>query len=66
MLGDNDKKILALMKENSGITVSEISRRIGLGTTTITKHICRLRAQGTIERTGSKKNGQWIVRGMEN
>lgn len=66
LLDENDKKILALMKGNSSITVSEISRQIGLGTTTITKHICRLREQGTIERTGSKKNGQWIVCGMEN
>lgn len=58
---DIDEKILTLMEKNSRINVSEISRQIGLGTTTITKRIRRLREQGIIERNGSKKNGLWIV-----
>lgn len=61
LLDDIDEKILILMRENSRINVSEISRLIGLGTTTITKRIRRLREQGIIERNGSKKSGQWIV-----
>lgn len=61
LLDDIDEKILILMRENSRINVSEISRLIGLGTTTITKRIRQLREQGIIERNGSKKSGQWIV-----
>lgn len=46
---------------NLEINVSEISRQVGLGTTTIIKRIRQLRDQGIVGRTGSKKKGQWIV-----
>lgn len=58
-----DEKILRIMRENSSVKVSEISKRIGVGTTTITKRIRRLREQGMIERAGSKKDGRWMVNG---
>lgn len=58
-----DEKILRIMREDSSVKVSEISKRIGVGTTTITKRIRRLREQGMIERAGSKKNGRWMVNG---
>ena len=61
VLDRNDDKILELMKENANISVSEISRRVELGTTTLTKRIRRLKEEGFVERKGSKKNGQWIV-----
>lgn len=60
-LDDKDEKIIALMKENSSIKVSEISRQIGIGLTTITKHIHRLKEEGLVARKGSKKKGEWIV-----
>lgn len=58
-----DEKILRIMREDSSVKVSEISKRIGVGTTTITKRIRRLREQGMIERAGSKKDGRWMVNG---
>lgn len=58
----SDRKILELMKENSNISVSEISRQVGLGTTTVTKRIHRLKEVGIVERKGPKKTGQWIVK----
>ncbi len=58
----SDGKILELMKENAGISVKEISKSVGLGTTTITKRIRCLKEKGIIERKGSKKTGQWIVK----
>lgn len=58
-----DGKILRLMKEDSSVKVSEINKKIGIGTTTITKRIRRLREQGIIERIGSKKDGKWMVNG---
>ncbi|MCM1373706.1 MAG: putative DNA binding domain-containing protein [Muribaculum sp.] len=58
----SDDKIVKLMKENSNISVSEISRLIGLGTTTITKRIRCLKEKGIVDRIGSKKTGQWIVK----
>ncbi len=56
-----DKKILALMKENGDITVSEISKRLGVCMTTVTNRIRRLREGRVIERKGSKKKGWWKV-----
>ena len=61
VLNECDKKILRWMKENSNITVYELSGQIGVGTTTITKHIRVLREKGIIKRIGSKKNGQWVI-----
>ena len=57
-----DKELLMLMKENSSISVSEMSRQVGLGTTKITKRIRRLKEEGFVERKGAKKKGQWIVK----
>ena len=61
MLDSKDEGILMLMEENSSINVAEISSRINLGTTMVTKRIRRLKEKGIIERTGAKKKGQWIV-----
>lgn len=62
VLDSNDDKILELMKKNSNISVSEISRLVGLGMTTVTKRIHRLKKERSVERKGSKKAGQWIVK----
>ena len=61
-IDSNDDKILGLMKENANISVSEISKLVGLGTTTVTKRIHCLKEKGIVERKGSKKTGQWIVK----
>ncbi len=61
MIDSSDGKILELMKENTNISVKEISRSVGLGTTTITKRIHCLK-EGIVERKGSKKTGQWIMK----
>lgn len=50
------------MKENSNITVRKLSEQIGVGVTTISKHIRFLKENGTIKRNGSRKNRQWMVR----
>ncbi|MCI9142773.1 MAG: winged helix-turn-helix transcriptional regulator [Lachnospiraceae bacterium] len=62
MIDSHDGKILELMKENSNINVSEISRLVGLGTTTVTKRIHHMKEEGIVDRKGSKKTGQWIVK----
>ena len=49
------------MEENSRITVSEISQKMGIGATTITKRIKYLKDQELVVRNGSKKSGQWVV-----
>ncbi len=61
LIDSKDEEILKLMKENSSIIVSEISRQVDLGTTTVTKRIRHLKEEGLVERKGSKKKGQWVV-----
>lgn len=61
VLNECDKKIIGGMKENGTITVHELSGQIGIGVTTITKHIRVLKEKGIIKRIGSKKNGQWVI-----
>lgn len=61
-IDSRDGKILELMKANPNISVGEISRLVGTGTTTITKRIHRLKEEEIVERKGSKKTGQWIVK----
>lgn len=61
VLNECEQKILSRMKENSKITVHELSGQIGVGTTTVTKHIRALREKGILKRIGSKKNGQWVI-----
>ncbi len=60
-LDDVDRKIVSLIKKNGNIRVSAISEQIGLGTTTVTKHIHRLKTMGVIGREGSKRNGRWVT-----
>lgn len=61
LLDRRDKDILTLMEKNPSIKVNEISVQIGVGTTTVTKRIHRLKEERIIERTGSKKNGRWVI-----
>ncbi|MCM1296534.1 MAG: putative DNA binding domain-containing protein [Muribaculaceae bacterium] len=65
LLDEHDEKILELMGQNSKIKVSEISVLVGLGMTTVTKRIGILREKGFVRRVGSKKTGQWSVRGRQ-
>ena len=62
LTGSKDEQILMLMKNNRNIRVHEISKLLGVGTTTVTKRIRHLKERGIVERNGSKKNGCWIVK----
>lgn len=62
LTGSKDEQILMLMKNNRNIRVHEISKLLGVGTTTVTKRIRQLKERGIVERNGSKKNGWWIVK----
>lgn len=61
VLNECDKKIVSLMKENTNITVHQLSGQIGVGVIMVMKHIRALREKGIINRIGFKKNGQWII-----
>ena len=48
-----DRRILAIMQEDSSLAVADIATRVGLSQTPCWRRIQRLRADGVIERTVS-------------
>jgi ATP-dependent DNA helicase RecG len=61
-LGKSEKLILEAVSDNPEITISELSERIGIGTSAIENNIKKLKEKGLIERTGGRKEGQWMVK----
>jgi ATP-dependent DNA helicase RecG len=57
----SSEKIIALMKEQSSITIIELSKKIGISTRAIQKHIQKLQIDHKIIRNGSDKSGYWEV-----
>lgn len=60
-LGDNQKKILHLIEEDPYISLSQLSKSIGISQTAIEKNIKRLKESGLLRRIGSAKGGYWEV-----
>ena len=58
----SDQKVLALMKENSKITINELMERLSMSESGIKKVIKKLKDEGTVSRTGSLKSGYWEVK----
>lgn len=56
-----DEKILNLVEQNQNITQMQMSKIIGVGRTTIAKHIKKMKEQNIIERIGSDNTGYWKV-----
>jgi ATP-dependent DNA helicase RecG len=54
-------KILALVKDNPSITTVSMANKIGVGKSTILRHLEQLKAQGIIKRTGATKKGYWHI-----
>jgi ATP-dependent DNA helicase RecG len=61
-LSDIEIKIIELMSENPGIHADKIAENLGLTKRYIEKIIRKLKELGMVDRTGSKKNGEWIIR----
>lgn len=47
-MGDIDRKIITLLRDNARIPVSEIATRIGVSRATVQKHLDQMEANGTI------------------
>ena len=57
-----EKAIIALIKENSKISRSIIANKLGIGTTTVYRHLESLKQKGIIERIGGYKGGYWKIK----
>jgi len=61
-LGESQKRIIELIRENMKISKKELSQRIGIGPTAIDKNINSLKKKGLLNRIGPDKGGHWEVR----
>lgn len=57
-----EKIVLSAIKENSHITQAQLSTKLNRSDRQIRRVLKELREKGIIERIGSRKSGQWIVK----
>ena len=55
-------RVFALINENNGISKKAIATKLGIGTTTVSRHIKILKDKGAIKRKGGDKGGYWEVK----
>ena len=60
-LNKTEKKVIALLIENPGLTSVELAEIIGVTKRTIERTFKSLQEKKMIERIGSKRDGNWIV-----
>jgi len=58
---EKSSEILQLIKNNSQITIEELSILLNKSTRAIEKHIANLRNKGLLERIDGRKQGHWKV-----
>lgn len=56
-LGDNQLRILSEIEKDNTISITTLSKNIGIGTTAVENNISKLRKPGYLKRVGSAKNG---------
>ena len=60
-LGSNQKLILDIIINNPQVSLSQLSKKIGISQTAIENNIAKLKKRGLIKRIGSTKGGYWQV-----
>jgi len=55
--------VIALLKQNSKITVLELAEKVGITTRGIEKILQRLKDKSIIKRIGPARGGHWEVKG---
>lgn len=60
-LGENEIKIIELMKYNKHITAKELSEYIKISTMAVDNNILKLKQKGILKRIGPAKGGYWKV-----
>ncbi len=61
-VNETERKILSVLKANPSITRTELSKAIGIGTTTVYRYLKKLQDVGIIGRIGSDKTGHWEIK----
>ena len=61
-LTERQKDILSLLSSDGTLTIEVMSKRLGISEKTIYRELSLLKANGLIERKGSKTKGEWVVK----
>jgi predicted HTH transcriptional regulator len=61
MEGGTINKILLLIESDNTISLTQLSKEIGINRSAIQKHIDNLKDKGIIRRDGAGKGGKWII-----
>lgn len=61
-LTENQKKIINFVRDNPSATQKDIANWTGLSLSGIKKNMSFLQEIGFLERSGSKRNGMWIIK----
>jgi predicted HTH transcriptional regulator len=64
-VNETQKKIMAIMVKNPGITAQMLSSEIGITERNVRTNITKLRKAGLVDRVGADKNGGWIIKENE-
>ncbi len=60
--GARQEATLAFLAENPRATVAQLAGHLGVGRATADRLLASLRADGRLERSGSRRSGSWVVR----
>ena len=61
-LTERQKDILSLLSSDGTLTIEVMSKRLGISEKTIYRELSLLKANGLLERKGSKTKGEWVVK----
>ncbi len=60
-LGDNQRKIVELMRQDKFISIPKLAEKVGISMTAVENNITKLKEKGIVQRIGSAKGGHWVV-----
>ena len=60
-LNQNQIRILAGINDDPGISIVKLSKDLDISTTTIEKHLERLKSMSVLKRVGPPKTGKWLI-----
>ena len=60
-LSEIQKNIMKLIRNNDRITQMDITSKLGINKTTVTRNLKILKEKNLIKRIGSNKNGRWEI-----
>ena len=61
-VGDPEKAILKLIREEPAISQKEIAVRLAMNQNTVKYHTRKMRKNGTLAREGTSRKGKWIIK----